>query len=75
MPRGAGCCRCRGAALEGGDEATLAECEVYPGDEIKVVRGWGAGSGTALLHMLRFSHVFCCLMMTLFMRRPVRPHT
>jgi hypothetical protein len=31
-------CR-RGAPLLAADEATLAECEVYPGDEIKVVRG------------------------------------
>lgn len=31
-------CR-RGAPLLAADEATLAECEVYPGDEIRVVRG------------------------------------
>lgn len=30
--------RCRGESLEREDSATLAECEIYPREEIKVVR-------------------------------------
>lgn len=40
---------CRGAPLEGGEAATLAELSVFPGDEIKVVGGgcggWLGGVG------------------------------
>lgn len=37
------CVLCRGAPVTQDGSATLAACEVFPGDEVKVVSAWGGG--------------------------------